>query len=60
MGEALPSHQADMIWAENLVHGEWVYVQTAVGQSLSVFVLKKAVMAEPKRIASSVTLELEI
>lgn len=38
MGEALPSHQADMIWAGNLVHGEWVYVQTAVGRSLSVFV----------------------
>lgn len=40
---------------------EWVHVQTALGQSLSVFVLKKnVVMAEPKAIASSLTLELEI
>lgn len=39
MDEALPSHQTDV--AGNLVHVEWLCVQTAVGQSLSVFVLKK-------------------
>lgn len=61
MDEALPSHQTDVVvWAGNLVHVEWVYVLTAVGQSLSVFVSKKVVMAEPKAVAPSVTFELEI
>lgn len=63
MNRALPSHLSGMVvWSGNSVLLEGACVQTVVGQNLSFkkFLSKKAVTADPKAIASSVSLELEI